>query len=267
MVSLLLLFLLCVGISPAKSDDLPWEFSAAVHTLAFELFHPKLQQLQAGFPGGIVGVGRLFVEADSNPEILEPWPTINHRQCALKLVASDCGAAAAGVKHTIEFFSETTGGGGGDLVPLPIAHDTQIVRTTLSNMGIESIMTGNLDEGQSVAFELKAPQGALGDARRLVFVPECTIAQRGQDPTDVVEVVGDGDDQWGVYETRGEPFPLSAELFEAAVALAVYTASSGNPMPQSPKKRGSETGPPWDWEWKMWYVDKYNAEWRSNGGD
>lgn len=54
---------------------------------------------------------------------------------------------------------------------------------------------------------------------------------------------------------RGEPFPLSAELFEAAVALAVYTASSGNPMPQSPKER----------EWKLWYVNNYNAEWRGDG--
>ena len=62
-------------------------------------------------------------------------------------------------------------------------------------------------------------------------------------------VVGDGDDQWGIYETRGEPFPLSAEFFEAAVALAVYTASSGNPIPQSPMER----------EWKMWYKAKYHC--------
>jgi len=237
-----------VGISPAKSGDLPWGFSDAAHTLVFELFHPKLQQLQNGFPGGIVGVGRLFVQADPDTKIFEPWPTIAHTQCALKLVASDCGAAGAGVKHSIEFFFETTGGGGGGLLPLPIAHDTRLDRTTLSAVGIESNMTGTLDEGQSVAFELEAPQGSLGDARRLVFVPQCTIAQRGPDPTNVVEVVGDGDDQWGIYETRGEPFPLSAEFFEAAVALAVYTASSGNPIPQSPMER----------EWKMWYKKKYH---------
>ena len=257
-----------------------WGIDEAAHKLAFDLFYRGALPMQNKFPAGIVGVGRLFVQ-DSKTKLFEPWPTVSdgtHDQCTLKLVSS-ASDSDAGLQHTIEFAAECPetrllkgtscrhrdydgGGGDGDrLPPLPIAQDTQLVRTTMSATGVEA---GTLDDGQRLAFELEAPRDVPGCVRRLVFVPTCAIEQRKSALADVVEVVGDGDDQWGTYEMRGEPFALSAELFEAAVVLAVYSShnciAKGLPIAGGDGIRnhvGSPQGPVEPPGWQEWYRAKY----------
>lgn len=201
----------------------------------------------------MVGVGKLHVQSDSNPGILVEWPapTLGNKSmpCSLKLVANANGGS--GPSHTIEF--SLAGGGdhppGGTCAPFPITKDTQLARKALVNTGVQS---DHADEAQ-VAFELLAavPRTAAGGApsvRRVVFVPECALGVRDVDPDE--------------DEDHEEPFALSAELFEAAVALAVYTA--GNRATKGPKFAGNDAidhvGSPQraaEPRWVEWYTQKF----------
>lgn len=234
----------------AQSRQLSWEIDHDAHTLAYDLFFRKLQVGEC--PAGVIGVGKLHVQSDSNPGLLVEWPPPTQENksmpCSLKLVANADGGS--GLSHTIEF--ALVGGGdhppGGACAPFPITKDTQFARRALVSTGVQP---DHADESR-VAFELLAavPRTAEGvpSVRRVVFVPECALGVCDVDPDD--------DDD------HKEPFALSAELFEAAVALAVYTA--GNRATKGPNFAGDDAidlvGSPQraaEPAWVDWYTQNF----------
>jgi len=214
------------------SKQIPWSYNKHAHRLAHKHF------FETNLKSGVVGIGNLYKQKKTGQsQTLQ----LMSKNCQVKFMS--CQGSESGTSHRLEFLNHDDDGdddcysnSNSKSDAMNITKDTHMQRKFLSQ--VEGI---DMDDEDDVESRLYAFDIQSGDqTQRYVFVPCC----------------GEGS-----CEEDSSSFPLSAELFEAVIALSIFTAAN---MPTQEDFTGNDdvtfTGSPQSVtapNWINWYTFRF----------
>eukprot|EP00040_Diaphanoeca_grandis_P005051 m.31130 g.31130 ORF g.31130 m.31130 type:complete len:409 (+) comp16402_c0_seq1:323-1549(+) len=183
------------GALVSKNIHIPWGYDKDAHRKAHRLF------FWTGLKSGVFGVGTIYVTSKTHPDRLE---LVGGTYKAKLMVVENPGHRT---HHRVEFeaIDESENEDDDDptvIQPLTITKDTNMRRKFIQN--VAGVVFD--DDDDDIHTRLHAFEIIAGDRRRVMFIPHCAQGNLDDDPEST--------------------FPLSAELFEATVALAIFTATN-----------------------------------------